>query len=104
MEKNWFFCTAVKKAPDGTIAQLQISSFNDETMRLEVNQVRTRNYIIKAIEEANFPLKTAIKNASYTYGFGPGPQVRVISSGGKKYLRTDANEIAADNLGELPEI
>lgn len=32
-----------------------------------------------------------------------GAEVRIISVGDKKYLRTDSNRIKKDNLGELPE-
>jgi hypothetical protein len=36
-------------------------------------------------------------------GWNPGEEVQVVSRNGKKYLRTDSNEIEKDNLGELPE-
>jgi hypothetical protein len=32
-----------------------------------------------------------------------GEDVRIITVGGVKYLRTDANSKASDNLGNLPE-
>ncbi|GAI66234.1 unnamed protein product, partial [marine sediment metagenome] len=33
-----------------------------------------------------------------------GEDVHIIEVKGKKYIRTDKNEIDEDNLGELPEL
>lgn len=35
--------------------------------------------------------------------FNKGEDVRIITVSGTKYIRTDANSKAADNLGNLPE-
>lgn len=35
--------------------------------------------------------------------FKKGEDVRIITVSGTKYIRTDANSKAADNLGKLPE-
>lgn len=36
-------------------------------------------------------------------GWNKGAMVEILSVNGKEFIRTDKNQIEADNLGELPE-
>ncbi len=60
----------------------------------------TRTDVVSAIENK----KTFVTITRSTDGkWKKGEDVRIITIGGVKYLRTDANSKASDNLGNLPE-
>ena len=61
----------------------------------------TRTEVVSAIENK----KTFVTITPSTDGkWKKGEDVRIITVGGVKYLRTDANSKASDNLGNLPEL
>jgi len=60
----------------------------------------TRSQIVVAIENGK-SFVTILRNASNNWG--KGEDLRIITINSTKYIRTDANSTAADNLGELPE-
>lgn len=59
-----------------------------------------RGDVVNAIERGN-SFVTIYANSDGNWK--KGEDVRIIIVGGEKYLRTDANSKAADNLGNLPE-
>lgn len=60
----------------------------------------TRSEVVTAIERGSSFI-TIYKNLEEKWS--KGEEVRPITVNGTKYLRTDANSRAADNLGNLPE-
>ena len=65
------------------------------------NQYFSKSKVIKLISDDNTFI-TIFENKDGTK-WKKGEIVNVVSRNGKKYLRTDKNEIEEDNLGELPE-
>jgi len=60
----------------------------------------TKNQVVTSIN-AGQRFKTIYKTADDKWHMGE--DVRVVVIDGESFLRTDANKIKADNLGELPE-
>ena len=60
----------------------------------------TRSQVVSALE-TNKTFITVTKGNDGKYI--KGEDVRIITVNGVKYIRTDANSTAADNLGNLPE-
>ena len=56
--------------------------------------------VVNAIGQGN-SFVTIYKNSNGN--FDKGEDVRVVTVNGVKYIRTDANSKASDNLGNLPE-
>lgn len=61
---------------------------------------RTRAEVVKDIDTYNKAVYTATKRSGVWY---EGSRVNTVTVSGVKYLRTDRNSTARDNLGELPE-
>ncbi len=59
---------------------------------------RTRAKVIEEIDAGTTFVTAYEKDGKWS----KGEDVRVITVDGKKYIRTDANSKAADNLGNLP--
>jgi len=60
----------------------------------------TRTEVVSVIENK----KTFVTTPHPTDGkWKKGEDVRTVNVGGVKYIRTDANSKASDNLGSLPE-
>lgn len=59
-----------------------------------------RSDVVNAIERGNSFVTISVNPDG---AWKKGEDVRIIIVGGVKYLRTDANSKAADNLGNLPE-
>jgi flagellar hook assembly protein FlgD len=57
--------------------------------------------VIFLIEDGDI-IKTAVKDTA-TGSWNIGSKVNVITVNGKKYLRTDSNSTAQDNLDKLPQ-
>lgn len=66
-----------------------------------VAQSYHRQTVIDMIDIQHYKFATTVRqqNGLWTQG----PQVYVVTVNGKKYLRTDGNSIARDNLENLPE-
>lgn len=56
--------------------------------------------VVRDIDRLNKTVYTAIKSGGR---YRSGAKVHVVVSNGEKWIRTDRNRRAADNLGELPE-
>ena len=65
------------------------------------NQHFSKSKVINLIGDGNTFI-TIFENEDGTK-WKKGEKVNVVSRNGKKYLRTDKNEIEEDNLGNLPE-
>ena len=59
----------------------------------------TRSDVVTAIGAG----KTFVTITSTSGNWHKGEDVRSVTIGGVKYIRTDANSKASDNLGNLPE-
>ena len=64
------------------------------------NKIYTKSAVIKAIEDG-IVIYTWYKHNDGNWG--EGDQVRVVNTTRGKYIRTDSNSIAEDNLENLPE-
>lgn len=60
----------------------------------------SRDIVVSRIE-AGYSFVTIVKGSDGKYR--RGEDVRIIVVNGIKYIRTDANSLGADNLGNLPE-
>ena len=74
--------------------------FEDMGDKLGVSTDWARPNIVRAIETGN-TFVTIYKNSGENYV--KGEDVRTVAVNGIKYIRTDANSKASDNLGKLPE-
>ena len=60
---------------------------------------KSRSEVVSLIESG----KTFVTITSSNGSWHKGEDVRIVIVNGVKYLRTDANSRASDNLGNLPE-
>lgn len=60
----------------------------------------TRSEVVSSIEKG-YSFITIVRSSNGEWH--KGEDVRIITVGGVKYIRTDANSKATDNLGNLPE-
>jgi Protein of unknown function (DUF3892) len=58
-----------------------------------------RSNVVSSLE-GNYTFMTIVENSNGRWD--PGADVGIVTVGGTKYIRTDADATAADNLGELP--
>lgn len=101
MEK-WadYLISAVRYEADGSgIDQLRVHEYNGD----KVGSAHTwdRKSVVHHIEDHGDSFCTIRKNSDSKWS--RGDDVHVIHVGGVKYVRTDGNKTAADNLGSLPE-
>ena len=76
------------------------STYIDEVRtESEYSGPKSRRTVVNDIESGKL-VKTAVKQNDGKYY--EGQQVNVINVNGSKYLRTDRNNIARDNLENLP--
>ncbi|MFH0883964.1 MAG: DUF3892 domain-containing protein [bacterium] len=61
---------------------------------------KDRETVVKDIDKNSKTIHTATKNKNGVWG--DGDKVGTVTVDKAKYLRTDGNSIAKDNLGELP--
>lgn len=95
-----FIITAVKYNGDRThISEVKRSRDTGESLNDE--QIRTRGQIVNGIEKKGFTYVTAFKKSNGDYT--KGARVEIVTVNEKKYLRTDKNKTARDNLENLPE-
>lgn len=80
------------------ISQLRVHADRDDTMGPA--ETWTKNQVVVSINGGQ-RFKTIYKKADGKWYMGE--DVRVVVIDGESFLRTDANKIKADNLGELPE-
>ena len=84
---------------DGSIASVRAFPMTDG-FRLQPDRSFTRNEVVSSIERGT-SFVTTYKTDQDT--LRKGEDVHVVSINGRKYIRTDANRIAKDNLGNLPD-
>jgi len=92
-----YWITAVGKNHDGTIGQLEVRANQWGTPA--VAEYWPRLDVVNAIRFRNKTFRTAYRDGA---AWRQGEDVRVVVLNGSSYLRTDANNFAADNLGNLP--
>jgi hypothetical protein len=94
------FCiSAVRYNPEHThIVKVRVHIDTGETIESATEWARSE--VITAIGAG----KTFVTITRTTDGkWSKGEDVRIITVNGEKYIRTDANSKASDNLGNLPE-
>lgn len=69
--------------------------------KLGTGQIWARMDVVNAIDLQQKSFKTVIKNNGQ---WVEGQEVHVVKIKDNKFLRTDQNRIAADNLGNLPPV
>lgn len=90
--------SAVKYDPDGgKIDSVRIHQITDKG--LADRDTWSRERVVSALRQET-SIITVVKNAKGDWE--KGAKVDIISVKGVDYIRTDANDIEADNLGELP--
>ena len=77
----------------------QVKFLTDNGNSLENVQITSREMIVQAIEN-NVSFVTAYQKEN---SWSRGDNVGIIRVNHQKFIRTDGNNIEADNLGELPE-
>lgn len=79
------------------IIKIKVHLDNGDTLGAESEWMRTE--VVSAIQNGK-TFVTAVKSDG---NWKRGEGVRVVTVNGTKYIRTDANSKASDNLGNLPE-
>jgi hypothetical protein len=79
------------------INKVKIHPDNGDSLGAESEWARTD--VVDNIQNGK-TFVTVVKNGS---NWNKGEDVRVVTVNGAKYIRTDANLNASDNLGSLPE-
>ncbi len=93
---NWI--TGVKYNGGSTIAEVEVRVDDGSVMGTPTRA--SRQQVVAAIDHGS----------SYTTAFQQagkwvrGEDVRVVTVGYQRFLRTDRNAVSADNLGSLPQV
>lgn len=91
---------AVQYDDDGSeIVKVKRGEVGEEMLLNKVE--RPRSKVITDINLQQSDYTTALKNDNGDWAIGE--EVHVVVADGDKYIRTDQNDVAEDNLGELPE-
>ncbi len=91
--------TAVRYSEDRAhITDLEVRVDQDST--LGGPDELTREAVVRMIEQGYTFVTAYVRNGQWSRG----AEVSVVPIGRDKYLRTDRNQVRADNLGELPEL
>lgn len=94
-----YFVTC-RNETDGSITSVRRHVVNsDGTFQTQGAEVK-RSAVVSDIEGNGAVYETIYKRNGK---WQRGAQIKVIVVNGTKYLRTDANNTAADNLDEIPE-
>ncbi len=72
----------------------------DKGDKLGSAEERTRSQVVSAIDNGE-SFVTILLDANNKWS--KGQAVHIITVNGVKYIRTDQNSVAADNLGNLPD-
>lgn len=101
MSNKWAdYCISVVRynAEHTHIVKVRVHADSGDTMGAATEW--TRSEVVTAIDTR----KTFVTITRSSDGkWSKGEDVRIVTVGGVKYIRTDANSKASDNLGNLPE-
>lgn len=86
---------------DGRITSVRRSVVNSDGTFQPPGTPISRSDVVADIEDNGAVYFTAYQNSDGDWF--EGSRIRIIIVNGTKYLRTDANNTAADNLDEIPE-
>ena len=90
--------TAVKYNSIGKyIEWVKVGKFNNGSFEIRENWLRTK--VISELEMG----KTFITVVKHGDKLRKGTEIHIINLDGKKYIRTDNDNVASDNLENLPE-
>jgi hypothetical protein len=99
---NWAdYCIYEKHPIDGAITMLRCRVDDASKDMPRTKKDFSREEVILRIENKRETFVTMTRNTANKWVKGGDVRVRT-GAGGKKYLRTDSNNIDADNLGNLP--
>lgn len=94
-----YVITAVRYTPNGShISDLEVRVDNGETINAGTEW--TRQQVIQAIDNRYTFVTAILRDGSWRRG----ADVHAVTIGRERFLRTDRNQLRADNLGELPEL
>lgn len=94
-----YYITNVRYNTEHThIVKVKLHPDNSGTVGSEYEWTRTD--VVNTLQNGKTFI-TVVKNG--TNQWTKGEDVRVVTINGTKYIRTDANSKASDNLGNLPE-
>jgi hypothetical protein len=79
------------------IEWVKVGKFNSGSFGIRENWLRTK--VISELENG----KTFITVIKHGDKLRKGPEIHIINLDGKKYIRTDNDSVASDNLDDLPE-
>lgn len=79
------------------IIKVKVRPDNGDTLGTESEWMRTE--IVNKIQDG----KTFVTVVESDSKWKKGEDVRIVTVNGTKYIRTDANSKASDNLGNLPD-
>src|SRR5687767_3062204 len=98
------FCIHARRPREGAIKMLK-ARMDDGGERMPLTSREfTRDEILSMIERKAATFTTMTRDPANGQRWFQGEPVRIYTTKtGKKYLRTDANEVEEDNLGNLPE-
>lgn len=79
------------------IEWVKVGKFTGNSFGMRENWLRTK--VISELEKG----KTFITVLKHGDRLKKGAEVRIVNVNGKRYIRTDSNDEASDNLENLPE-
>jgi hypothetical protein len=88
----------IRKDKDGNISELRVHH-REEGNVMKLFGWYTKAEVISRIEQGSGFMTISIGSN----GWNKGADIHVVNTTSGKYLRTDGNNIARDNLGNLPE-
>lgn len=100
MSKWADYCIVAVRYDAKRTSIVEVEAKADTGTSLEASQKARRATVVEALESGT-TFVTAFKTNDGKWS--RGEDVRIARVQGQKFLRTDANAITADNLGELPE-
>lgn len=93
--------TAVQYDEDGSQI-VKVKRYDVGEDQLSNGTEKWRSEVVADINVDGYSYTTAFKNDDGRWELGE--EIHVVDVHGTNYLRTDRNDIAQDNLGELPEL
>lgn len=95
---NWITGVKFNNGSSSAIAEVEVRISNGQALGAPGRV--TRQQVVSEIDRGTAYKTAFLRNGQWT----AGEDVHVVSVGYERYLRTDRNQVRADNLGNLPVV
>lgn len=96
---NWITGVKFSNGSSSAITEVEVRVSNNG-QALGAPSRAARQQVVSAIERGNEYKTAFLRNGQWV----AGEDVRVVTVGYERFLRTDRNQVRADNLGNLPVV